>query len=58
MVAAHASDLRAAAGLGLRPIFIRRPLEWGPDTPPADSPALAGLLEGEGLVDLAQMLGC
>ncbi len=58
MVAAHAPDLRGAASLGLRPIFIRRPLEWGPTAPPADPPALAGLLVGEGLVDLAERLGC
>ncbi len=58
MVAAHTSDLRAAARLGLRPIFIRRPLEWGPDIPQGNSPALDGLLESEGLVDLAEMLGC
>ena len=30
MVAAHPSDLEAAAALGLRPIFIRRPLDGGP----------------------------
>ena len=30
MVAAHAADLQAAAALGLRPVFISRPLEWGP----------------------------
>jgi 2-haloacid dehalogenase len=58
MVAAHASDLRAAAAQGLRPIFVRRPLEWGPDTLPADAPKLDGLLEPEGLVDLAEALGC
>ncbi len=58
MVAAHASDLIAAAALGLRPVFIRRPLEWGADTPPADPPALDGLLEADGLLDLAAALGC
>src|SRR6516165_7789875 len=58
MVAAHPSDLEAAAALGLRPIFIRRPLEWGPGVPPADPPALAGLLEADGLTDLADALGC
>lgn len=31
MVAAHPSDLRAAAGCGLRTVFVPRPLEWGPD---------------------------
>jgi 2-haloacid dehalogenase len=58
MVAAHASDLNAAATLGLRPIFVRRPLEWGPGMPPVDPPALDGLLETEGLDHLAKALGC
>ena len=58
MVAAHASDLRAAARLGLRPIFVRRPLEWGPGLPPAGPPALDGVLDSDGLVGLAAMLGC
>jgi 2-haloacid dehalogenase len=58
MVAAHASDLQAAAALGLRPIFVRRPLEWGPGMPPTDPPALAGLLETDGLDHLAMALGC
>jgi 2-haloacid dehalogenase len=58
MVAAHASDLRAAAALGLRPIFVRRPLEWGPGVPPASAAALEGLLETGGLVHLAEALGC
>jgi len=58
MVAAHPSDLRAAAALGLRPVFIRRPLEWGPGALPADPPALDGLLEADGLIDLAAALGC
>jgi 2-haloacid dehalogenase len=58
MVAAHASDLRAAAALGLRPIFIRRPLEWGPGGAAEEPPALAGLVEAGGLDDLATALGC
>jgi 2-haloacid dehalogenase len=58
MVAAHPSDLRAAAALGLRPIFVRRPLEWGPGVPPAGPPALEGLLETDGLDHLADALGC
>jgi 2-haloacid dehalogenase len=58
MVAAHPSDLRAAAALGLRPVFIRRPAEWGPGAPPASPPALDGLLEADGLLDLATALGC
>ena len=35
MVAAHAGDLRAAASHGLRTAYVPRPLEWGPDRPPA-----------------------
>jgi 2-haloacid dehalogenase len=58
MVAAHSSDLRAAAAVGLRPIFVRRPLEWGPGAPPADPPAPDGLLEADGLNHLADALGC
>jgi len=58
MVAAHAPDLRAAAALGLRPIFVRRPLEWGPGVPPAGPPALEGLLDTDGLDHLAEVLGC
>lgn len=58
MVAAHPADLRAAAALGLRPVFIRRPLEWGPGAPAQDPPALDGLLDPGGLVDLAEALGC
>lgn len=58
MVAAHASDLRAAAALGLRPIFVRRPLEWGPGVPPAEPPALDDLIDADGLEGLAEVLGC
>jgi 2-haloacid dehalogenase len=58
MVAAHPSDLRAAAAVGLRPIFVRRPLEWGPGGNPADPPDLDGLLDAAGLDQLADTLGC
>jgi 2-haloacid dehalogenase len=58
MVAAHPSDLRAAAALGLRPIFVRRPLEWGAGSPSADPPALDGLIESDGLDHLATAMGC
>ncbi len=58
LVAAHPSDLAAAAALGLRPVFVRRPLEWGPGAVPADPPALDGLVEAGGLVELAEILGC
>ena len=58
MVAAHADDLEAAAALGLRPLFVRRPAEWGPgggDEPPRGLP---GLVVAEGLEHLAELLGC
>jgi len=58
MVAAHAADLRAAAALGLRPVFVRRPLEWGPGAPAEDPPALDGLIDADGLTHLADLLGC
>jgi 2-haloacid dehalogenase len=58
MVAAHPSDLQAAAALGLRPLFVRRPLEWGPGVPAADPPALDGLVDADGLDHLATALGC
>ncbi len=58
MVAAHPSDLRAAAALGLRPMFVRRPLEWGSGGPQEDPPALDGLIDAQGLIHLADALGC
>jgi 2-haloacid dehalogenase len=58
MVAAHAGDLQAAAALGLRPVFVRRPGEWGPDAAAEQPPALDSLLEVGGLVELAEALGC
>jgi len=58
MVAAHAGDLQAAAELGLRPLFIRRPLEWGPDGLAEEPPDLDGLVDAESLTALADALGC
>ncbi len=58
MVAAHATDLQAAAALGLRPVFIRRPLEWGPGGPAEDPPDLGGLTDVPDLMHLAGALGC
>ena len=57
MVAAHPTDLIAAAAVGLRPIFVRRPLEWGPGRQPASPPALDGLMDTGGLDQLARALG-
>lgn len=56
MVAAHPSDLEAAAALGLRPIFLRRPLEWGAQAPEPAAPPLARLIVANDLVDLAALL--
>jgi 2-haloacid dehalogenase len=58
MVAAHATDLQAAAALGLRPLFIRRPLEWGPDGLAEEPPDMDGLVDAESLTALADALGC
>jgi 2-haloacid dehalogenase len=61
MVAAHASDLRAAAAEGLRTGYVRRPMEWGApgaggeeadgerfDVVAADFVDLAARLDGSG----------
>ena len=56
MVAAHPTDLRAAAALGLRPFFVSRPLEWGPQGAPAEPPPLRGLVTADSLVELAAQL--
>ena len=58
MVAAHPFDLQAAAALGLRPLYVHRPLEWGPAAAPASPPALDGLISATSLTDLADQLGC
>ena len=57
MVAAHADDLVAAAGVGLRPVFVRRPQEWGPDGPVEQPPDLPGLVVANDLEHLAELLG-
>nr|WP_246324446.1 haloacid dehalogenase type II [Petropleomorpha daqingensis] len=57
MVAAHAGDLEAAAAVGLRPLFVRRPDEWGTGVP-EDPPDLPGLVVADDLDDLAAQLGC
>ena len=56
MVAAHPSDLRAAAACGLRTAFIPRPQEHGPDArrPPAADPG-ADVVAAD-LVELAELL--
>ena len=57
MVAAHSSDLAAAAAAGLRTAFIARPDERGPGR--GESVAAVPVnLSALGLVDLAGQLGC
>jgi 2-haloacid dehalogenase len=56
MVAAHPSDLEAAAALGMRPVFVRRPHEWGPDAAAPDAPELPGLVVVDGLGELPAAL--
>ena len=57
MVAAHSGDLRAAKDVGLRTVFVPRPLEYGPNGKPdlkADSPVD---ISAKDFNDLASQLG-
>ena len=56
MVAAHADDLVAAAGVGLRPVFVRRAQEWGADGPVEEPPDLPDLVVADDLEHLAELL--
>ena len=56
MVAAHAGDLRAAAGHGLRTTFVARPDEWGPGGR-AQAPPEGVDLAVASFVELADRLG-
>jgi 2-haloacid dehalogenase len=59
LVAAHASDLRAAAAAGLRTAYVDRPLEFGPDRRgdvPRDGERFDA--HASGFDDLADRLGC
>ncbi|MBL8330585.1 MAG: haloacid dehalogenase type II [Rubrivivax sp.] len=57
MVAAHSSDLAAAAACGLRTAFIARPDEHGPGTGET-APAGPVDLQAGSLMELADQLGC
>ncbi len=57
MVAAHSSDLAAAAACGLRAGHIARPDEHGPGTGER-APKVAVDVAGRDLADLADKLGC
>ena len=57
MVAAHSSDLAAAAAAGLRTAFIERPNEHGPGI--GETAASVPVdVSANGLIDLAERLGC
>jgi len=56
MVAAHAGDLWAAAEVGLRPLFVRRPHEWGTGVA-EDPPDLPDLVVADSLPELSSHLG-
>ncbi len=57
MVAAHSSDLAAAAAAGLRTAFIARPNEHGPGI--GETAASVPVdVSANGLIDLAERLGC
>jgi 2-haloacid dehalogenase len=58
MVAAHGSDLVAAAGCGLRTAFVHRPREHGPGQTTGLSPPPGVDVVAADLVDLAERLGC
>jgi 2-haloacid dehalogenase len=59
MVAAHNSDLAAAAGTGFRTAFVARPLEYGPGGKNFDLVADPGIdLAAKDMEDLAAKLGC
>lgn len=57
MVAAHGSDLRAAAAVGLRTAFVLRPLEYGPDGKYDPTPDPSFDVAAVDFVDLAGKLG-
>jgi 2-haloacid dehalogenase len=57
LVAAHLGDLRAAATCGLRTAYVPRPLEWGPDGRPPESPDTDIEVVAEDFSSLADQLG-
>ncbi len=57
MVAAHPSDLAAAAACGLRTARVFRPLEYGPGRTPPDEPSANWNVTAHDLLDMADRLG-
>jgi 2-haloacid dehalogenase len=58
MVAAHKSDLRAAAKCGLQTAFVKRPLEHGRGGAPDLASEADFTINAESFLDLADQLGC
>ena len=56
LVAAHTSDLAAAQDCGLKTVFVRRPLEYGPNRAGPPQPSQDWELSVDGLVELAAAL--
>ena len=56
MVAAHPDDLRAAAGNGLRTVYVPRPLEWGPGGEAEPSDPIFDVVARD-FLELAEKLG-
>ena len=57
MVAAHKSDLRAAASVGMRTAFVARPLEFGPNVAKDTTPEPGFDINAKDFEDLAAQLG-
>lgn len=58
MVAAHPSDLAAAAARGFRTAYVHRPLEYGPSPAPRPRPVATFDFAVESFAELADRLGC
>ena len=58
LVAAHNSDLLAAAACGFKTAFVPRPTEYGPDQVTDQSPEADFDIVAEDFVELAVHLGC
>jgi len=58
MVASHKSDLRAAAGCGLKTAFVKRPHEFGRNNNPDVASEAEFTVNAESFLDLSDQLGC
>jgi 2-haloacid dehalogenase len=57
LVASHTSDLAAARECGLKTVFVRRPLEYGPNRALPPQPSQDWELSVDDLIELAAALG-